>query len=42
MSEFLLGAQKFDLVIVSAWLDEWDKGKILAAAGKLRLLSSLN
>jgi hypothetical protein len=30
----LLGAQKFDLVIVSAWLDEWDKGKILAAAGK--------
>jgi hypothetical protein len=30
----LLDAQKFDLVIVSAWLDEWERGCILAAAGK--------
>jgi hypothetical protein len=30
----LLRASNFDLVIVSAWLSEWEKGQILAAAGK--------
>ena len=33
-AETLLRAEEFDLVIVSAWLDEWEKGKILTAAGK--------
>jgi hypothetical protein len=30
----LLRVQKFDLVIVSAWLDEGERGCILAAAGE--------
>jgi hypothetical protein len=33
-AEALLRTEKFDLVIVSAWLSEWEKGKILAIAGK--------
>jgi hypothetical protein len=33
-AETLLRTEEFDLVIVSAWLDEWEKAKILAAAGK--------
>ena len=33
-AETLLRTEEFDLVIVSAWLDEWEKGKILTAAGK--------
>jgi hypothetical protein len=33
-AEILLRISKFDLVIVSAWLSEWERGKILAAAGK--------
>ena len=33
-AEGLLRTRKFDLVIVSAWLSEWEKGQILAAAGK--------
>jgi hypothetical protein len=33
-AEALLRTEEFDLVIVSAWLDEWEKGKILATAGK--------
>jgi hypothetical protein len=32
--ETLLRTEQFDLVIVSAWLSEWEKGKILATAGK--------
>jgi hypothetical protein len=30
----LLRTEEFDLVIVSAWLSEWETGKILATAGK--------
>jgi hypothetical protein len=30
----LLRTKEFDLVIVSAWMEEWEKGRILAAAGK--------
>jgi hypothetical protein len=33
-AEIILRSEEFDLVIVSAWLDESDTGKILAAAGK--------
>jgi len=33
-AEILLRTEEFDLVIVSAWLSEWEKGKILATAGK--------
>ena len=33
-AETVLRTGEFDLVIVSAWLDESDTGKILAAAGK--------
>jgi|HubBroStandDraft_6_1064221.scaffolds.fasta_scaffold856379_2 hypothetical protein len=33
-AEILLRTSKFDLVIVSAWLSEWERGRILAAAGK--------
>jgi hypothetical protein len=32
--ETLLRTEQFDLVIVGAWLSEWEKGKILATAGK--------
>ena len=30
----LLRGEEFDLVIVSAWLSEWEKGRILEAAGR--------
>jgi hypothetical protein len=26
--------QNYDLVILSAWLSDWEKGRILSAAGK--------
>ena len=32
--ETLLRSEEFDLVIVSAWLSEWEKGQILATVGK--------
>jgi hypothetical protein len=31
--EALLHSEEFDLVIVSAWLSEWERGRILPAAG---------
>jgi hypothetical protein len=37
-AETLLQTGEFDLVIVSAWLDEWEKAKILAAAGETPVL----
>ncbi len=33
-AEILLRTSKFDLVIISAWLSEWEKGRILTAAGE--------
>jgi hypothetical protein len=33
-AEHLLRTEEFDLVIVSAFLDEWEKGGVLSAAGK--------
>lgn len=33
-AETLLGTEKYDLVIISAWLSEWDRGRILLAAGE--------
>jgi hypothetical protein len=33
-AEGLLRTEEFDLIIVSAWLEEWEKGQILKAAGK--------
>jgi hypothetical protein len=33
-AENFLRTENFDLVIVSAWLEEWDPELILAAAGK--------
>jgi DNA-binding response OmpR family regulator len=33
-AEILLGTEKYDLVIISAGLSEWDRGRILSAAGK--------
>jgi hypothetical protein len=33
-AEFLLRTEQFDLVIVSAFLGEWEKGRILSAAGR--------
>jgi hypothetical protein len=33
-AETLLQTDEFDLVIVSAWLEEWERSRILAAAGK--------
>jgi hypothetical protein len=32
-AEVLLRAEKFDLVIASAWLSEWDKSRIRLGAG---------
>ena len=32
--ETILRTEEFDLIIVSAWLGEWEKGQILSAAGK--------
>jgi hypothetical protein len=37
-AEILLKTSKFDLVIVSAWLSEWERGRILVAAGKTPVL----
>jgi DNA-binding response OmpR family regulator len=33
-AEILLGTEKYDLVIISAGLSQWDRGRILSAAGK--------
>jgi hypothetical protein len=33
-AESILRTPTFDLVIVSAWLSEWERGRILAAAGE--------
>ncbi len=33
-AETLLRTSNFDLVIVSAWLSEWERGSILSAAGE--------
>jgi DNA-binding response OmpR family regulator len=33
-AETILRTKEFDLVIVSAWLEEWETGQILAAAAK--------
>jgi hypothetical protein len=33
-AETLLRTEEFDLVIVLAWLSEWERGRILAATGK--------
>jgi hypothetical protein len=32
-AETILRTREFDLVIVSAWLEEWETGQILTAAG---------
>jgi hypothetical protein len=37
-AELLLRAEKFDLIIVTAFLCEWEKGRILSAAGKMPTL----
>jgi hypothetical protein len=37
-AETILRTERFDLVVFSAWLSEWAKGKILAAAGKTPVL----
>ena len=37
-AETLLRFEEFDLVIVSAWLSEREKGKILQTAGKMPVL----
>jgi DNA-binding response OmpR family regulator len=37
-AERLLLTEKFDLIIVSAFLDEWEKGRILSAAGTMPTL----
>ncbi len=37
-AELLLNTEQFDLIIVSAFLDEGEKGRILSAAGKLPTL----
>lgn len=37
-AELLLRTEEFDLIIVSAFLDEWEKGRILSAAGKMPTL----
>ena len=33
-AEILLRTEKYDLVIISAWLSEWERDQILPAAGK--------
>jgi DNA-binding response OmpR family regulator len=33
-AEILLRSDQFDLVIVSAWLSEWDRARILEAVGR--------
>jgi CheY-like chemotaxis protein len=37
-AETLLRTEEFDLIIVSAWLEEWEKGQFLTAAGKTPVL----
>jgi hypothetical protein len=37
-AEIFLRTERFDLVVFSAWVGEWEKGKILAAAGKTPVL----
>jgi DNA-binding response OmpR family regulator len=37
-AETILRTERFDLVVFSAWLGEWAKGKILAAAGNTPVL----
>jgi hypothetical protein len=37
-AELLLNTEGFDLIVVSALLEEWEKGRILSAAGKMRTL----
>ena len=34
-AELLLRSQDFDLIIVSAFLEEWEKARVLSAAGKV-------
>lgn len=34
----LLRTSEFDLVIVSAWLSEWERGRVLSAAGETPIL----
>jgi hypothetical protein len=33
-AEILLRAGKFDMIIISAWASEWERGRILSAAGR--------
>jgi DNA-binding response OmpR family regulator len=33
-AEILLRSEQFDLVVVSAWLDDWDRVKLLSAVGR--------
>jgi|SRR3984885_11842543 hypothetical protein len=33
-AETLLRTETYDLVIISAWLSEWERGRILSASGK--------
>jgi hypothetical protein len=37
-AELRLRTEEFGLIIVSAFLDEWEKDRILSAAGKMRTL----
>jgi hypothetical protein len=37
-AELLLLTEEFDLIIVSAFLDEWEKGRVISAAGKVPTL----
>jgi hypothetical protein len=37
-AELLLLTEEFDLIIVSAFLDEWEKGRVLSAADKMPTL----
>jgi CheY-like chemotaxis protein len=37
-AELLLLTEEFDLIVVSAFLNEWEKGRILSAAGRLPTL----
>jgi DNA-binding response OmpR family regulator len=37
-AELILLTEDFDLIIVSAFLDEWEKDRVLSAAGKVPTL----
>jgi DNA-binding response OmpR family regulator len=37
-AQILLRTEEFDLIIVSAFLGEWEKGCILSSAGKMPIL----